>query len=294
MNEMGPNRYGKQAVRLVKVSRGPERHELRDLTVGIALEGDFADAHVSGSNALVVTTDTMKNTAYALAPAHLTGAVETYAIALGRHFLVAPQVQRVTIDVRQHAWERLAGAAGPAPDAFRRTGAFTRTVTVVATRQDIVVESGVDDLVLMKTSRSAFRGFPRDAYTTLREADDRLMATRMTATWRYGSAEVDWDAVHAAALATLLEVFADHDSLSVQHSIWLMGDALLRRHPELDEVRMVLPNLHHWPVDLTPFGLADEGEVYVATTEPHGHIEATVRRASHDAGGGSSRSTNRP
>ena len=132
----------------------------------------------------------------------------------------------------------------------------------------------------MKTSRSAFTGFPRDRYTTLPEATDRIMATKVAATWRHAGAEDDWDASHAGVLATLLAVFADHHSESVQHSIWLMGRAILDAHPGVEEVRMSLPNLHHWLVDLAPFGGTNRGEVFVATTEPHGLIEATVRRGS--------------
>jgi urate oxidase len=131
----------------------------------------------------------------------------------------------------------------------------------------------------MKTTRSAFSGFPRDRYTTLPETEDRLMATKVTAIWRYGAPDIDFDAVYAAVRSTLLEVFADHDSPSVQTSIWIMARAMLERHAELDEVRMVLPNLHHWLVDLGPFGLENDRQVYVATTEPHGLIEATVRRS---------------
>ena len=118
--------------------------------------------------------------------------------------------------------------------------------TVTATRGGISVEAGIEDLIVMKTTRSAFSGFPRDRYTTLPETDDRLMATKITAIWRYGSPDLDADATFAAVRTTLLEVFADHDSPSVQASIWIIARAILERHEEVDEVRMVLPNLHHW------------------------------------------------
>ncbi|HEY4633616.1 MAG TPA: urate oxidase [Candidatus Limnocylindrales bacterium] len=279
MIELGANRYGKAAVRIVRVGRDQTPHRLRDLTVAIALEGEFAAAHTDGDNSAVVATDTMKNTAYAFAAEHLTGAIESYATDLARHFLEFEQVDRATVNVREHGWSAIDVAGAPAPDAFVRGGEGTRVATVVATRGDVIVEAGVEDVVVMKTTRSAFSGFPRDRYTTLPETDDRLMATRVTAIWRYGAPDIDFDAVHAAVRATLLEVFADHDSPSVQTSIWIMARAMLERHAELDEVRMVLPNLHHWLVDLAPFGLANDRTVYVATTEPHGLIEATVRRS---------------
>ena len=278
MIELGANRYGKAAIRLVRVTRGANGDGLRDLTVAIALEGAFETAHTDGDNSMVVATDTMKNTAYAFAKNHLDASIEHYGQALAEHFLEAPQVDAATVNIRAHHWSAIDVAGTPAPDAFVRGGEGTRVATVRATRGGTSVEAGVEDLVVMKTRRSGFSGFPRDRYTTLPETDDRLMATRITAIWRYGSPDLDADATFAAVRSTLLEVFADHDSPSVQTSIWIMARAILERHDEVEEVRMVLPNLHHWLVDLSPFGLTNDREIYTPTTEPHGLIEATVRR----------------
>jgi urate oxidase len=278
MMELTSNRYGKAAIRLVKVARGPDGDRLRDLTVAIALEGDFAAAHTDGDNSMVIATDTMKNTAYGFARTHLDGPLEDYGRALAEYFLEKPQVDVATVNIKGHHWRHIDVAGRPAPDAFVRGGEGTRVATITASRVATTVEAGVEDLVVLKTTRSAFTGFPRDRFTTLPEADDRLMATRVTAIWRYGSPGLDYDDVFEAVRTTLLEVFADHDSPSVQTSIWIMATAILDRHAEVDEVRMVLPNLHHWLVDLTPFGLDNDREIYTPTTEPHGLIEATVRR----------------
>jgi urate oxidase len=276
--ELGANRYGKAAIRLIRVIRGADGDRLRDLTVSIALEGAFESAHTDGDNSLVIATDTMKNTAYAFAKDHLDGAIEAYGLALATHLADAAQVDVSTVEIRAHHWAPIDVAGHPAPDAFVRGGEGTRLAVVTAGPGGTTVRAGVEDLIVMKTTRSSFRGFPRDRYTTLTEADDRLMATRITAVWRYGSPAVDHDATFLAVRTTLLEVFADHDSRSVQESVWIMARAILERHEEVDEVRMVLPNLHHWPIDLTAFGLDDDHEIFVATTEPHGVIEATVRR----------------
>jgi urate oxidase len=277
MIELGSNRYGKRSIRLVRVVRGPV-HRVRDVTVDVSLEGAFDAAFTDGDNASVIATDTMKNTVYGLAPEHFRGAIETFAMAVARHFLEAPPVERATVTVREHAWEPIETAAGSAADAFRRSGAATRTAVVTADGGDQVVDSGVEDLVVMKTARSAFSGFPRDRYTTLPEVRDRIMATRVTATWRNADTAADWDDRHALLLRTLLATFADHHSESVQHSIWLIGNAMLEVEPGIAEVTMRLPNLHHWLVDLAPFGGANAGELFVATSEPYGLIEATVRR----------------
>ena len=278
MIELGANRYGKAAIRLVRVARAPERDQVRDLTVAIALEGAFEAVHTDGDNSLVVATDTMKNTAYAFAKDHLDGAIEDYGRALAEHFLAEPQVDTATVNIRAHQWAAIDVGGDAAPGAFVRGGEGTRVATVTATRGGTAVEAGVEDLIVMKTRRSAFSGFPRDRYTTLPETEDRLMATKITAIWGYGSPDLDADETFAAVRQTLLEVFADHDSPSVQTSIWIMARAILERHDEVEVVRMVLPNLHHWLVDLSPFGLTNDREVFVATTEPHGLIEATVRR----------------
>ena len=278
MTELGANRYGKQSVRLVRVVRGPV-HRVRDLTVDVTLEGAFDAAYTDGDNSSVVATDTMKNTVYGLAPEHLDGAIEAFGAALVGQFLEAPAVTRAMVGIREHAWEPLDGLRGPVPDAFRRDGTMTRTTVVAADETGLTVDSGVEDLVVMKTGRSAFSGFPRDRYTTLREVRDRIMATRVSATWRHAGTRDDWDASHAALVRTLLAVFADHDSESVQQSIWVMGRAMLEADDGISEVSMSLPNLHHWLVDLEPFGGSNQGEIYVATPEPFGLIEATVRRS---------------
>jgi urate oxidase len=277
--ELASNRYGKAAIRIVRVGRDSTPHRLRDITVAVALEGDFAAAHTDGDNSLVVATDTMKNTAYAFAAEHLTGAIEAYATALGSHFAGYDQVDRAIVNVREHAWRPIEAGGDKADGGFVRSSEGTRVTSVVVGRDATVVEAGIEDLIVMKTTRSAFSGFPRDRYTTLPDTEDRLMATKLTAIWTYGAPSIDFDAVWSAVRATLLEVFVDHDSDSVQHSIWIMGKAMLERHEELDEVRMVLPNLHHWTVDLEQFGIENDRLVYVSTTEPHGLIEATIRRS---------------
>jgi urate oxidase len=273
--ELGPNRYGKSAIRLVKVDRSAGGHRVRDVTVAISLEGDFAASYVDGDNSLVVATDTMKNTTYALAGEHLTGPIEAFATVLGRHFLRDGQVSRAAVSIDEFAWRPI----GDAPDAFVRDRSSTRTAVVASTRDGLTVDAGIADLVVMKTSKSAFSGFPRDEFTTLAETDDRLLATKVAATWRYvPGADVEYDASFEAVTGTLLDVFAEHHSESVQASIWIIGQAIVDRHPEVAEVTMTMPNLHHWLADVERFGVLNDRQVYVSTTEPHGLIQATVRR----------------
>lgn len=282
--ELGDNRYGKSRIRLVTVRRGPDRHELRDMTVAVALEGEFDAVHTHGDNTGVIATDTMKNTVYAFARDRLTGSPEAFALALARHFASYEVCARAVVDIAEHPWRRVLGRDGEAPDAFIRSGELTRLASVaVGTDGSVEVISGVDDLTVMKTTKSGFAGFDRDRYTTLPDVDDRLMATKVRATWGYRSDAAaadtfDFEATWNRAAESLMHSLADHFSPSVQASIWIIGTEMMDAELSIDWVRMVLPNLHHWKVDLAPFGLDNPGEVFVSTTEPHGLIDATVHR----------------
>lgn len=274
MIELADDRYGKQAIRLVKVVRGESGHTVRDLTVAVTLEGAFDRAYTAGDNSAVVATDTMKNTVYALAKDRLTGSIEEFGLAVARELLTAPSVGRATVELREHHWTRLR----PGEQAFRRDASMTRTAVTSVDGSGQEVRGGIADLVLMKTAKSAFSGFPRSGFTTLPETEDRIMASRVTADWRFVRPGVDYEAAFTAIMETLLDSFAEHASRSVQETIWVLGRTILDGHDIVDEVHLVLPNLHHWTVDLSPFGMENAGEIFVAPGEPYGLIEGTVQR----------------
>ena len=102
---LGQNNYGKSEIRLVKVERGADHHELRDLTVDVALEGDFEAAHLRGDNAGLLATDTMRNTVYALAKDYLTGSIEAFGSVLVDHFFDAGStVERARVRIVGWSW----------------------------------------------------------------------------------------------------------------------------------------------------------------------------------------------
>ena len=271
--------YGKSRVRLVQLQRRPDRHHLRDLTVAIRFEGQYDESYTDGDNSAVLPTDTMKNTVYALAAREPAGEPEAFGARLARHFLDRnPRLTRVRIDLTEHLWGRIRRGDREHGQAFLRTGAEARTATIRAQRARMIVGGGIAGLVILKSAHSAFAGFPRDEYTTLPETRDRLLATALTASWRYGETGVEYGPSWHAVRATLLEVFADHRSESVQHTLYAMGQAVLDAIPHVTRIRLVMPNRHHLPVDLTRFGLENRNEIFVATEEPHGRIEATLVR----------------
>jgi urate oxidase len=222
----------------------------------------------------------MKNTVYALAKDHPIEDIESFGMHLAEHFLSNnPSVSRVTLDLAQRGWEPLAVEGSPHPHAFERAGEEKATARVTRDRSGASVESGLEELRILKSKHSAFTGFRTDPYTTLKETRDRVFATAIKASWLYARPDLPFARLRDSIRAALLEAFAKHESASVQHTLDAMGEAVLGRHPDVREIRLTLPNKHHLLVDLSPFGLTNENEIFVATEEPYGLIEATLKRS---------------
>lgn len=268
------------------MNRDDRVHHLRDLTVSTALRGDLAATHLHGDNSVVVATDTQKNTVYAFAKEKPIGEIEDFALRLARHFVdrFGPITgARITID--EHAWDRITVDGKPHEYSFWRSGEEKRTTAVTVRGERSWVVSGLRDLVVLKSTGSRFHGFPRDEYTTLPETDDRILATAVTARWRYRDGGLDWAASFGEIRRIMLETFATQHSLSLQQTLYSMGEAVLTRRPEVVEIRLSLPNKHHFAVDLSPFGLTNDNEVFYAADRPYGLIEGTVLRDdAEDAG----------
>ena len=274
---LGANQYGKAENRVVRILRDTPRHEIRDLNVSTSLRGDFAAAHVTGDQAAVLPTDTQKNTAFAYAKLHGIDSVEDYALALGRRLVEAcPAADAAQVRVEEYAWDRLGD------HSFVRRGGAVRTCVVTVGRMETYVLSGVQELVLLNSTDSEFKGFLKDEFTTLAEADDRILATSLVARWRHTASEgVDWNASYAAVLDRLLSTFAGTYSHALQQTLYAMGGAVLDEHPGIAELRFSAPNKHHFLVDCSGFdvdGLTNDGEVFVAADRPYGLIEAQVAR----------------
>lgn len=267
---LGANSYGKAEIRVVKVTRGPERHLLRDLTAQITLRGDFEAVHVAGDNTGLPATDTMRNVVYAFAADHSLTSLPDFAAALASHFRDLGPVEHATVRLHEHPWERLEA------HAWQRGAGGTRVHVAEADALGVRHAGGIEDLLVLRSSGSSFSGFDRDRYTTLPETEDRILATIVTADWDHSGvpAEDAW----AATRDTLLRAFTDHHSPSVQFTLHRMGVAALEADSGLERIHLTLPNRHHLPVDVSRFGVEDRGEVFHATSEPFGVIEATVER----------------
>jgi urate oxidase len=275
------NRYGKSQVRLVKVRRTRDPHEIVDLTIAVQLEGAFEPVYLEGDNSPCIATETMKNTVYALARQDAIEHAEAFACRLADHFAAKPAVSKVRISAVEHRWERLSVGGRPHPHAFVQPGGerWTAVVTRDATKDDggVEVVAGLENLVVLKTTDSAFAGFPRDEFTTLPETHDRILASSVTASWTYRRGTTDFAARHRIRSA-LVETFAAHESESVQHTLYAMAIAALEACGDATAITLTMPNRHHLLVNLEPFGLDNPNEIFVATEQPYGLIEATITR----------------
>lgn len=281
MAHLAENHYGKSRVRLLKVLRDGDQHEVREWTVGVYLEGDFEHCFTEGDNTGIMATDTMKNTVYSVARQSSALTPEDYAHDLARLLTERnPQVKRARITVEEKMWMRIRTSAGKHGSAFLQRGPDVATVSLEFVPGTApVITSGVKGLVILKTSRSAFKGFKRDAWTTLPEADDRLFGTEATITWLYATPVSDYAGARTRLMDTLLATFANHDSLSVQHTLYAMAEDALAAEPAISEISLTMPNRHNLPVDLSRFGQDNPNQIFVPTDEPFGYIQARVVRA---------------
>jgi urate oxidase len=277
---LGANQYGKAENRVVRIVRDTPRHEIHDLNVSTSLRGEFTAAHTDGDQSQVLPTDTQKNTAFAYAKLHGANAIEDYALALARRLLEAtPAAEEAEVRVEEYAWDRI----GDHDHSFVRRGGAIRTCKVTVGRHERAeVESGVRELTVLNSTHSEFKGFLKDEFTTLPEADDRILATSLVASWRHATANVDWNASYDGVLATVLDTFASTYSRALQESLYAMGTSVLESQPGLVDISFTAPNKHHFLVDFSGFkvvGLENNGEVFIAADRPYGLIEATVVRA---------------
>jgi urate oxidase len=280
MARLGDNRYGKSRVRLSRITRHGDRHDFNEWSVRVLLEGGFETSFTDADNSKLLPTDTMKNTVYSIARDSKATTLEEFSIDLGDYLLKNnPQVSGVLVEVEEKAWERMIVDGSPEATTFKLGGPEVHTVRAVRDQgREWSIRSGVDGLVILKTTKSEFTGYIKDKLTTLKPATDRIFGTRATMAWDYAVDAPAFADARARIMAALLKVFADHHSMSVQHTIFEMGKAALDAAPEISRIKLTMPNLHHLLADLAPFEQDNPNHIFVATDEPQGYIEATIER----------------
>jgi urate oxidase len=280
MMTLAENSYGKSRVRLAKVKRHPDHHDFREWTIEILLEGDFDSCFVAGDNSKILPTDTMKNSVYSLARTSSADCMEEFGKELAAFFLNHnPQVSAARVTLSEKSWQHLHSGGKPYPTTFVQSGSECQTAKIAAARNAAPsVRAGLENLVILKTAGSEFAGFLKDSLTTLSETTDRLFATSLGARWNYLSPNLPFVSLRSKVRDILLGVFAAHVSKSVQHTLYAMGESALANVPEIEDIHLTMPNKHFLLADLSRFGQDNPNEIFVPIDEPHGAIEARLRR----------------
>lgn len=280
MIELRENRYGKSRVRLVRVKRHKDRHELREWMVEVLLKGDFEGCFKDGDNSKILPTDTMKNTVYWLARRSAATCVEEFGEELVDFLLKRnPQVAEAEVAVSEKPWEHVATGGGSHPTTFVQSTGERQTTRVMRSRNGVFsILSGLENLTVIKTAGSGFQGYIQDSLTTLPPTSDRLLGTTLRATWTYPSAALEFDRLRREIREVILRIFSEHDSKSVQHTLYAMAEGVLETVAEVSEIELIMPNIHCLLVDLSRFGEDNPNEIFVPTDEPHGYIEARLSR----------------
>jgi len=277
---LAENTYGSSRIHLLRVSKQQGRHDIRDIALSVRFEGDFEAAHVSGDNRKILPPDTMKNTVYALARQHSIEPLENFGLHVIEHFLTYnPQVTHVVVEASENIWVRLPHGGKPHASAFSRAGTEERIARLSGTRESTQVRAGIENLILLKTSNSAFEDFKKDPYTTLQEESDRILSTVVSADWLYTGEEPEFGPLWHGVRQMLLETFAEHASQSLQHTLYAMGEAILNNFQNIGEIHLSLPSRHFHLADLAPLGMDNPGTVFLPADEPQAAIEATLKKA---------------
>lgn len=271
--------YGKAKVRVLKVFRAGKIHSLKELDVQVMLQGNFDASYTKADNRLVVATDSMKNTVNVLAKQKLGTETEAFGITLGEHFLKTyKHVSRVEVSLSEHCWSRISVNGKPHAHSFSEKGAAKPVAKIVCARKGNEIASGIEDLLILKSTASGFENFWRDEFRTLPDTSDRIFATKLKAIWTYTKKLKSYAKTNGKILDAMLAVFAKNYSPSVQVTLFQMGEAALKTAPEISKIHIAMPNKHNLLINLKPFGLENKNELFVPTDEPHGQIEGTVSR----------------
>jgi len=276
---LAENTYGSSRIRLLRVSKEQGRHDIRDIGLSIRFEGDFEAAHTSGDNRKILPADTMDNTVYALARQHSIEPLENFGQHLIEHFLTYnPQVRRIVIDASENIWTRLPHGGKPHASAFASGGNEERMCLLSGTRDGTQARAGIRNLAVLKTAKASFQDFKKDPYTTLQDDRDSILSTVIAADWLYSEEDAEFGPLWHAVRKMLLETFAEHESHSLQHTLYAMGDAILGNFENISEIHLSLPSKQFYLADLVPLGMDNPGAVFLPRGEPHATIEATLTK----------------
>lgn len=272
--------YGKARVRVMKVLKDGPVHSIKELTVKALVDGPtYGPSYSEADNSMVVPTDTVKNTINCLAFDSLGADTEPFALLLADHFTTKyAHIDRVIVEITERVWGRETIDGAPHPHTFSKAGSEVPFVKLTKENGTVVLESGIRDLIILKSTEAGFADYPKCEFTTLPETWERIVATALEATWKWSAVPESYAAANAKVLEAFMKPFAEKYSKSVQQNLWDMGVAALEAVPEISEIKLAAPNLHCNLLDLSRFGRENKHTLFVPTDEPHGQIEVVIGR----------------
>lgn len=282
---LSQNSYGKSAIRLLKVIRNNEVHDIKEMIVNIQLDGDFETVHTEGDNSMVLPTDTMKNTVYALAKENPCSCIEEFGLFLSGYLLDNnKQVSKVNVKIEEKIWQRIftedkvTGKLIPHNHSFISGGDERRTAEISHSHDGSLVRSGITGLLVLKTTGSGFENYVKDKYTTLKETADRVFSTSIRAVWEYNNQDINYLNISSNVRKIILQTFASQHSLSVQHTLYHTGKNVIDELKDISAINLSMPNKHYLLFNLDQFGINNNNEIFIPVDEPFGLIEATIER----------------
>lgn len=279
MTTLSSHSYGASQIRVLRVARRGDRHDLRDLAISVSVEGELADAFTKGDNELLLPADTLRNTVNAIARDTSLAEIEQLGLALARHFMEhQPQFTRVRIDLSEHPWVRLPVAGRAQGQAFAASNSERRTATITSNGTQTSVVAGLRDFAIMKTSGATFEGYLADQFTTLEAETDRVLAVSAAARWTYLHDEVAFAVYYQGVRNLLIEAFVQQPSRSAEHTAHAMANLVLSSYAEVGDVTVSLRQRLLPMVELEPFGLDNPHVLFRPEDAPELTAEVTLSR----------------
>ena len=279
MTTLSSHSYGASQIRLLRVSRRGDRHDLRDLVISVNVEGDVEEAFTKGDNELLLPADTLRNTVNAIARDESLREIEELGLALAAHFMEhQPQFARVRIDLSEQPWTRLPVAGRAQGQAFTAANTERRTASITSNGTQISVVAGLRDFAIMKTAGAAFEGYLADQFTTVEAEKDRVLAVSADARWTYLHDEVAFSVYYQGIRDLLIEAFVHQLSRSAEHTAHAMAEMVLSSYADVGDVTVKLRQRSLPLVELAPFGLDNPHMLFRPEEAPELTAEVTLSR----------------
>lgn len=283
MTRIAASSQGEARLRMLRLVRHGDRHDPHDLSASFRIEGHLEPAFTDGRLDGVLPPEALKTLVHRVTRESTSGELEALGLALAQDVLARqPHVTRLRLELSEQPWQRLPAGGKPQAQAFTAGSAERRLCTVVTNGREVSVSAGLSHLTMMRSG-----GFapPRRSGVDLPDdsgGSDRLqplLVGDLSARWTYTNGDVTFAVYRHAVRNAILDTFAWHQSQSVQHLLYAIGDVVLATCEEIADVTLAFHERPYRPADLFAAGAENPNELFVVVDEPLGVVEVTVERS---------------